>query len=139
MSETDPAEIDVGDTSESVYENLEREDLVKYAGASGDFNPIHYNDKFAQDAGYDSVFGQGMYTAALVSNLVGDWFGLHALRRFNTRFVGQVWPGDDIVVRGEVTEITADDDASVVDIDLTAENGQGEPLIDGEATVRLPR
>ena len=129
--------VSVGDTAETVYEDLQREDLVKFAGASGDFNPIHYDEPFAKSAGYPSVFGQGMYTAALVSNLVDEWFGVDSLETYHTRFVGQTWPDDDIVVTGEVTDVTEDGDETVVELDLTAENGDGEPLVTGGATVRV--
>jgi acyl dehydratase len=137
MSDIDPDDVAVGDTKELVYENLEREDLVKYAGASGDFNPIHYSEPFAKKAGYDSVFGQGMYTAGLASNVVDDWFGIGSIKRFSTRFVGQTWPGDDIVARGEVADISENETATVLEIDIVAENGDGETLIDGGATVEL--
>lgn len=133
---SDSENVAVGDTAEMVFEDLDRTDLVKYAGASGDFNPIHYNDEFAESAGYPGVFGQGMYTAGLVSNLVDDWFGIGALEEYSTRFVGQTWPGDDIIVTGEVTEVSADD-GTVVTVDLSATNDEGEDLIDGSATVRL--
>lgn len=128
-------ELAVGSTKELVVEGLDRRDFVKYAGASGDVNPIHYDQSTAEAAGYEEVFGQGMLVAGIASNLVTDWVGLQALTGLQFRFVGQVWPGDRVVVTGEVTSI-ADD--GVCAIDLTATNGTGERLLDGEATVTIP-
>ena len=77
-----------------VVEDLSRTDLVRYAGASGDFNPIHHDETFAHMAGQPSVFGHGMLTAAFVGRCVTDYVGPENLRRFKVRFATRVWPGD---------------------------------------------
>jgi len=137
MSNVPAAEIEEGDEVPTyVVEDIGREDFVKYAGASGDFNPIHYNEQFATDAGYPSVFGQGMLTAALVANAVTEWLGLAGLKRFQTRFTGQVWPGNTVTVTGEVTEKYEEDGETLVDLDLQAAN-EDEAVILGSATVAL--
>jgi len=131
------AEIEEGDGVPTyVVEDLGRKDFVKYAGASGDFNPIHYNQQFATDAGYPSVFGQGMLTAALMANAVTEWLGLAGLQRFQTRFTGQVWPGNTVTVTGEVTDKYDEDGETLVDLDLQAAN-EDEAVILGSATVAL--
>lgn len=79
--------------------------FVRYAGASGDFNPMHYDDDLARSAGYPSVFGQGMLTAALLGTFVTDWLGPLNLRRFGVRFKGQVWPGDVLTCRGRISAL----------------------------------
>src|SRR5258706_16075560 len=87
-----------------VVENVSRVDFAKYAGASSDFNPIHYDQTFAQSAGYPSVFAQGMFTAGLLGRCVTDFVGRPNLRAFRVSFRGQVWPGDTITCGGQVTK-----------------------------------
>jgi acyl dehydratase len=81
---------------------ITRTQIVRYAGAGGDFNPIHHDEPFARAAGYPGVFAHGMLTAGILGGHVSDWLGRAQLRRFATRFVGQVWPGDALVLRGTV-------------------------------------
>src|SRR5262245_5011678 len=86
-----------------VVERLTRTDLVRYAGASGDFQPGHQAEEFARAAGNPTVFGHGMLTAGFVGKCVTDFVGAENLRRFKVRFATRVWPGDTITCRGRVT------------------------------------
>ena len=79
-----------------VVENISRTHFVRYAGASGDFNPMHHDDTVATSVGNPSVFGHGMLTAGLMARVLKDWFGPAALRRFQVRFSKQVWPGETL-------------------------------------------
>ncbi|WP_440764530.1 FAS1-like dehydratase domain-containing protein [Natronorubrum sp. DTA7] len=129
-------EVGVGDTGPTVVvEDLERKHFVKYAGASGDFNPIHYDEPYARAAGNESVFGQGMFTAGVASRVVTDWFGLESIDSFGVRFQSQVFPGDAIVATGEIVDGESDD--GVVEVDLEATNQHGETLLTGSATATL--
>ena len=83
-----------------VVEDLTRTDLVRYAGASGDFNPIHHDENFARAAGNPTVFGHGMLTAGLVARCITDFVGAGNLRRYKVRFATRVWPGDTITCAG---------------------------------------
>src|ERR1700712_806945 len=74
--------------------------FVRYSGASGDMNPMHYDADFARKAGYPSVFSQGMHQAALLATFATDWLGARNLRRFLVRFRDQVWPGDGLSCSG---------------------------------------
>ncbi|SEN42901.1 Acyl dehydratase [Pseudomonas sp. ok272] len=85
---------------------ISRTDIVRYAGASGDFNPIHHDETFAHRAGYRSVFGHGLLTAGVLSAYATSWLGLAALRKYSVRYVSQVWPGDTLILSGRVTAIT---------------------------------
>lgn len=123
--------------SETMVETVDRAMFVRYAGASGDFNPIHWNEEFARSAGYPGVFAQGMFTAGVLATFVTNWFGEENVRRFRTRFVGQVWPGEAIVCSGKVTKVHEDDGNSLADLDLEVTNADGERKIDGAATVIL--
>jgi acyl dehydratase len=84
---------------------LTRTMFVRYAGASGDFNPMHYDNTLARAAGYPSVFSQGMHSAALLASFAVDWLGAETVRRFAVRFREQVWPGDVLTCSGEVTAV----------------------------------
>lgn len=123
------------------YGPITRTQIVRYAGAGGDFNPIHHDEPFAQAAGYPSVFAHGMLTAGILSSFVADWVGRDRLRRYAVRYVGQVWPGDTLVVDGRVASRT--DDARGADVDcaleVVAESPAGERrvVLRGTASARL--
>lgn len=127
-------DVQVGDSGpEVVVEDLERRDFVKYAGASGDFNPIHYDEPFATAAGNESVFAQGMLTAGFGAHFAADWFGLANVRRYTVRFQSRVFPGDTVTVTGEVTDV----DGTTVTADLQAE-ADGEVVLTGSVEADLP-
>ena len=134
-------DIAVGDQREAVVvEDLGRTQIVQYAGASGDFNPIHHDEIFAtQAAGYPSTFAHGMLTMGLTGKLLTDWLGDGVLRSFGVRFVNQVWPGDTLTARGTVTSIEAHGDGNLVAIEVVTENQKGETVVQGSATALLGR
>jgi acyl dehydratase len=128
------AEADVGDEGPTIIvEEVTPQDFVRYAGASGDFNPIHYDEQYAKNLGNEGVFGQGMLTAGYAGRFLSDWFGVEALRRFRTRFTARVWPGDTLTIRGEVTNVNTPE----VTVDLTASRQTGETVLQGDATADL--
>src|SRR6202044_981920 len=88
----------VGDThSERVVDNLTRTQIVQYAGASGDYNPLHTDEVFATEvAGYPSVFAHGMLTMGMTGRMLTDYVGDGRLIQFGGRFTSQVWPGDTL-------------------------------------------
>ncbi len=129
-----------GDELPSVtVEKLTRTDLVRYAGASGDFNPIHHDQTFAEAAGLPTVFGHGMLTAAFVGRCVTDYVGAQNLRRFRVRFATRVWPGDSIRCRGRVTQRYESERRGYIEGDVEAINQKGEVAIQGSFTAELPR
>src|ERR1700683_3904935 len=86
--------VQVGDEAPSISHKLTRTDLVKYAGASGDFNPMHHDEVAAQAAGQPSVFGHGMFSMGLLGTALTDYVGIGNLTRFSVRFARQTWPGE---------------------------------------------
>ena len=134
-------DLSVGDEREAVVvENLTRTQIVQYAGASGDFNPIHHDETFATGAaGYPSVFAHGMLTMGLTGKLLTDWLGDGVLRSFGVRFVSQVWPGDTLTARGTVRTIEERGDEGLVAIELVTVNRKGEPVVKGNAIALLAR
>jgi acyl dehydratase len=114
--------------------------LTRYAGASGDFNPIHQDDAFAKAAGMGGVFAHGMLSMGFVAQSVTDWLGVGTVRRIGVRFAGLVRLGDVVTCRGKVVSKRAgkdDRDPGLVDLELWAENGKGEKVISGQATAAV--
>jgi acyl dehydratase len=121
-----------------VVENLTRTDLVRYAGASGDFNPIHHDQTFAEMAGNPTVFAHGMLNAGFVSRCLTDYVGRENLRRFKVRFATRVWPGDTITCKGTVTRKLEEGGEKVIEGELVALNQKGETAISGSFRAALP-
>ena len=109
-------DLSVGKEHEAVLvENLSRTQIVQYAGASGDFNPIHHDEVFAQKAGYPSVFAHGMLSMGLTGTLLTEWLGDGVLRSFGVRFVRQVWPGDTLTAKATVQSLTPGEGEGLVE------------------------
>ena len=119
---------------------LTRTDFVRYQGASGDFNPIHHDEEFAQAAGYPTVFSVGMLQAGVLASYATDWLGADNVRNFGVQFREQVWPGDSLVCKGTVVERIAavDGDERTVKLELTVERVGGGTAIKGWATFVVP-
>jgi acyl dehydratase len=125
----------VGDTAPPlVIEGLTRTNFVRYAGASGDFNPMHHDDTIASKVGNPSVFGHGMLTAGFMARVVKDWFGPTALRRFQVRFSKQVYPGDTLTCTATVTAKRDEDGEHLVDVACAVTNQDGVEVLTGSAT-----
>ena len=131
--------IKVGDTySEVVVDNLSRTQIVQYAGASGDYNPIHTDEIFATKvAGYPTVFAHGMLTMGLTGKMVTNYVGDGRLTNYGVRFVRQVWPGDTLTAVAEVAAVRQDGGESLVELTITTTNQNGEAVLTGSATARL--
>ncbi len=112
--------------------------LTRYAGASGDFNPIHQDDEFAKAAGMGGVFGHGMLTMGFVAQCVTDWAGAGAVKKIGVRFQGLVRLKDVITCKGRVLAKSSRDGTHLVELELSAENQKGEKVVTGKATVALP-
>ena len=131
--------ISVGDThSATLVTDLKRTQIVQYAGASGDYNPLHTDEVFATDvAGYPSVFAHGMLTMGLTGKLLTDYVGDGRLTRFGVRFVNQVWPGDTLIGTTEITSIYEEDDVHFVARAVATVNQYGVNVVTGSATARI--
>ncbi|MGH7950152.1 MAG: MaoC/PaaZ C-terminal domain-containing protein [Candidatus Binataceae bacterium] len=125
-------QVKVGDEiPKFVVEGVTRPDFVRYAGASGDFVPLHYDQTFVEAAGIPTVFAQGMFTAGLLSRCVTDYVGIGAVRAFKVRFATRVWPGDTVTCTGKVTNKTDKDGEKRIEGELIVLNQKGEPAIRG--------
>ncbi|MEZ5169405.1 MAG: MaoC/PaaZ C-terminal domain-containing protein [Acidimicrobiia bacterium] len=131
-------DVSEGDTAPELSHTLERTDLVKYAGASGDFNPMHTVEPDAQAAGFPSVFGHGMFSAGLVARSLTDYVGVGNLRSFKVRFTKQTWPGEVLTARNTVTAKRTEGGENLIDITSELANADGEVKVSGEAVATLP-
>jgi acyl dehydratase len=131
---------EVGATLPQRQFRITRADLVRYAGASGDFNPIHYSDRIARAAGLPDVIAHGMYTMALGARVLSDWAGNPAaVVSYGVRFTKPVVVPDDeegvvLTIGGRVTDVLED---GLVRVELTATCGDEKVLGQARATVRL--
>lgn len=133
------ADVTEGDELKAWSYDVQRVDLVMYAGASGDFNPIHWNEAFATAVGLPNVIATGMHTMARIGQFVTDWTGdPGATLRFKTRFTAPVVVPNDggatVTVSGKVSRRLADDR---VVLELKAETADGVNVGQAEAEVRL--
>lgn len=133
------SQLQVGENhTEIVFEDLSRTQLVMYAGASGDYNPLHTDDRFTTEvAGFPSVFAHGMLTMGASGRLITDWFGVDAVKRYSARFVNQVWPGDRLTATVTVDSISEDGDDWFADLSLVTLNADENKVMTGTAVVRL--
>jgi acyl dehydratase len=134
-------DVEVGTELPPLSVALQRVNLVMYAGASGDFNPIHWNQRFAQAVGLPDVIAHGMLTMASAGRVVTDWVGdPGAVLSYGVRFTRPVVvPDDDRGARVEITAVVgAKNDDRTVRIDITARSGDVTVLGKAHATVRLP-
>jgi len=137
--ELDALRLDVGDhTTLVLVDDLTRTQIVQYAGASGDYNPLHTDEVFAREAaGYPGVFAHGMLTMAMTGRVLTDWVGDGNLVEYGVRFVKQVWPGDTLTARAEVTAIRQEGGGLVADLSVVTTNQDGLVVVEGTATARL--
>ena len=129
------SDLTVGDTyTESLVENLSRTQIVQYAGASGDYNPLHTDEIFTTKvAGYPTVFAHGMLTMGMTGRMVTNYVGDGRLTKYGVRFTSQVWPGDTLSSTATVEEV-AD---GLVKLNLQTINQDGAVVLSGYAEARV--
>ncbi|MBM4334607.1 MAG: acyl dehydratase [Deltaproteobacteria bacterium] len=133
------SQLSVGDAREEVViENLSRTQLVMYAGASGDYNPVHTDEVFATKvAGYPTVFAHGMLSMGATGRMLTNWVGDGRLTKYGVRFVAQVWPGDSLTARAVVDAIRHENGVALADLTVVTVNQDGKEVVSGYACARL--
>ncbi len=133
------SEIKVGDSySEEVCKNLSRTQIVQYAGASGDNNPLHSDEIFTtQIAGYPSVFAHGMLSMGMTGKMLTNYVGDGCLSKFGVRFTSQVFPGATLTATATISAIREEDGVQFADIDISTTDEAGTQVIKGSATARI--
>jgi acyl dehydratase len=130
-----PATLAVGEVAAPrSFGPITRTDIVRYAGASGDFNPIHHDEGVATSAGFPTVFSIGMLQAGLLATYATDWLGAANVRRFAVRFKEQVWPDDVLTCTGRVIGVEALERGQRVEVELLCTRQTGGVAIAGSAT-----
>ena len=129
------ADLNVGDTySECLVEDLKRTQIVQYAGASGDYNPLHTDEVFTtQVAGYPSVFAHGMLTMGMTGRMLTNYVGDGRLTKFGVRFTSQVWPGDTLNSTATVESV----EDGIVNLTVVTTNQDGATVLSGYAAARV--
>jgi len=133
------SELKVGDSREVVIvDDLSRTQIVMYAGASGDYNPLHTDDKFTQEiAGYPSVFAHGMLSMGMTGRVLTDWVGDGRLTKYGVRFTKQVFPGATLTTTATVEAIRNEGGVNYADFTVVTKDQDGDPVVTGTATARL--
>ena len=129
------SELNVGDTyTERLVEDLKRTQIVMYAGASGDYNPVHTDEVFTTKvAGYPSVFAHGMLTMGMTGKMLTNYVGDGRLTEYGVRFTNQVFPGDTLDATATVASV-AD---GVVALEVSTVNQDGVEVLKGSAKARV--
>ena len=131
-------DVEVGYELTPVEKNPTTQQLVRYAGASGDYNPIHTDEIYTtQSAGYRSVFAHGMLTMGLTGKMLTNYVGDGRLTKFGVRFTNQVWPGDTLDSTATVAALREDGGQHFVDLTISTTNQDNVEVATGTATARI--
>jgi acyl dehydratase len=133
------SDLKVGDTHRArLVEDLKRTQIVQYAGASGDYNPLHSDEIFTTKvAGYPSVFAHGMLTMGMTGKMLTDYVGDGRLTKYGVRFTSQVWPGDTLDAAATVEKVFEKDGVKLVELAVTTTNQNGVDVLKGYAEARV--
>jgi acyl dehydratase len=133
------SKLTVGDTHEEVVvDDLSRTQIVQYAGASGDYNPLHTDEVFVTKvAGYPTVFAHGMLTMGMAGKMVTNYVGDGRLVRYGVRFKAQVWPGDTLRATATVQALREEGGQHFVDLEISTRNQDGVEVLSGSATAKV--
>lgn len=133
-------DVEVGTEVPPLVKHPTTRQLVKWAGASGDYYPIHYDKDFAQSQGLPGVIVHGWLTCSFLAQMVTDWIGKQGrLKRLSCSYRGMNFPGEDIVCKGKVTQRHIQNGELCVECEMWTENPRGERTTSGAVTVILPR
>ena len=129
-------DVNVGDTLPPLSKGpIQQIQLTRYAGASGDFNPIHQDDEFAKAAGMGGVFAHGMLSMGFLGRLVTSYAPRDRIRKLGTRFTAITWVGDVITLSGKVTGKREEGGEKLIDLEVKCTNQNGQDTLQGHATV----
>jgi acyl dehydratase len=129
------SDLKIGDTySECLVEDLKRTQIVMYAGASGDYNPLHTDEVFTTKvAGYPTVFAHGMLTMGMTGRMLTDYVGDGRLTKYGVRFTNQVWPGDTLTATATVESV----EDGIARFAVETKNQDGTTVLSGYAEARV--
>ncbi len=119
------------------FTGFERLRAVRYAGASGDFNPLYFDEGFARAAGFRSVLVPGPLALGVLARTVQEWLKAPCLRRLHAKYLKIIWPGDALTCRGRISGRRREGGSYLVDLELWIENADGETMVRGDGTASL--
>jgi len=133
------SKLKVGDKhTERLVEDLKRTQIVQYAGASGDYNPLHHDELFTtQVAKYPGIFAHGMLTMGMTGRMVTNYVGDGRLTKYGVRFASQVWPGDTLDSTATVKGVKEENGVKLVELDVSTVNQDGVVVVSGYAEARV--
>jgi acyl dehydratase len=133
------SDLKIGDSfRQRLVDDLKRTQIVQYAGASGDYNPLHTDELFTTKvAGYPSVFAHGMLTMGMTGRMLTDYVGDGRLTKYGVRFTSQVWPGDTLDAVATVEKLIERDGVKLVELNVTTTNQNGVDVLKGYAEARV--
>lgn len=133
------AKLAVGETHTArIVDDLTRTQIVQYAGASGDYNPLHTDEIFTTKvAGYPSVFAHGMLTMGMTGKMLTDYVGDARLTKYGVRFTSQVFPGDTLDASATVKAVSDKDGVKIAEFEVKTVNQNGVEVLSGYAEARL--
>jgi acyl dehydratase len=132
------ADLVVGASHErTVVAEITRTQIVQYAGASGDYSPLHTDEPYAVRAGYRGVMAHGMLAMAATELVLAEWIGRERLVRYGVRFVNPIWPGDSLHAVATVRALHEEPTARIAEIDIVTTNGHGVTVLSGSASARI--
>lgn len=114
---------------------LTRVEIARYAGAGGDFTPLHTDEEYAVANGFPSVFAMGLLGAGFLAQTLAGWVGPQNVRKYSVRFTGQVWPGDMLSAQGLVQHVDPSGSPRTASLELTVLRQTGETVLTGVAVV----
>jgi acyl dehydratase len=143
-------DINVGDTMPTyIFTPITRTHLVRYAGASGDFNPLHHDESFIKMIGMDNVIAHGMLIMGIAGEAITDWIDQRNLRKFNARFMSMTEPADlndmentknraTITISGKIVEKYEENGEKRIKCDIVAKDALGSKKLAGFFIAALP-
>lgn len=129
---------------------ITRTHLVRYAGASGDFNPLHHDQTFVKMIGMKNVIAHGMLIMGIAGEAINSWIGNKNLRKFHVRFLSMTEPVDlddvektkdraTIIIRGKVTKKYEENGENKFECEITAQDALGSKKLSGSFIAALPQ
>lgn len=134
----EPAAVAEGDPApELTVGPITRTHIVRYAGAGGDFNPIHHDEEFARSAGMPTIFAMGLMHGGMLAANLARWLGRANVLSYRLRFTGQVWPGDTLTFSGRVDRVYEDVGERRAECSLRVTRQTGDDVIRATAVARV--
>ncbi len=111
--------------------------LARYAGAAGDFNPIHLVPSYAKEAGLEGTIAHGMLVMGMLAQMISNWVGVKPVTKYGVSFRAMTKPGNVLTATGEVTKKYAVENEKFLDLNVRIADEKGEVKVDGRATLRF--